>query len=338
MKTVLKTMVLAAMALLWVSTALAACSDNDYVPFEMQPGQSECLRLCSSIGLYSFGLVAPYSGPDMPLVLILQPGCNAATTGCNFTCTAIVPPSWPSFTFVDDEWYPGGGYYHGHTTCLDIVIYWDHPNYWTVEIFTICNGCFCFSYEGQEAVELSSPLSATAGDNEVTLNWATASESQNDRFEIQRDGARAGTVAGLGTSTSGRTYRWTDETAHNGITYTYALESVDLNGARAELGHVTATPAAGAAEAVSDYRLYQNYPNPFNPTTRISFDLSSKTAVTLKVYNPMGAVVTTLVNGEMEAGPHWAEFDGTGLTSGLYFYTIQTSGGFSATRKMLLIK
>jgi hypothetical protein len=234
--------------------------------------------------------------------------------------------------------YPGGGYYYGVNSCFDIKLYWWHDNVWWMEIFAWCSGCFCLTYDDQLAVEMSSPLSAAAGDNEVTLRWATASESQNDRFEILRDGARSGSVTGLGTSASGRAYSWTDETAHNGNTYTYVLESVDFNNARHELGRVTATPTAQAPEAVRDYRLYQNYPNPFNPTTRISFDLPSKTTVTLKVYNLMGAVVATLVNGEMEAGPHRAEFDGTGVTSGLYFYTIQTSGGFSATRKMLLIK
>lgn len=340
MKTVFKTMVLAAMALMWVPTAWSVCADNDYVPVQVVPGDAECLRVCRSVGLYMFELLGQYNGPDKPLVLTFQAGCSATNTSCNFACTAITPPSWP-FPFVEDGSYPGGGYYYGLSTCLDIKLYWWHDNSWWVEVFvrrTGCDGCFCFTYDDQLAVEMSSPLSATAGDNEVTLRWATASESQNDRFEISRDGARVGSVRGLGTSASGQAYSWTDETAHNGTTYTYVLESVDFNNARHELGRVTATPTAQAPEAVRDYRLYQNYPNPFNPTTRISFDLPSKATVTLKVYNPMGAVVATLVNGELEAGPQWADFDGSGLTSGLYFYTIQTSGGFSATRKMLLIK
>jgi hypothetical protein len=274
-------------------------------------------------------------------MLTIQAGCAEATTNCNFTCTARPVPSWPAdFVFVVDTsgFYPAGGYYHADSPCFDIVIYWVHPNFWTVEIYAFCDGCLCFSFDDQLAVELSSPLSAVSGDNEVTLNWATASESQNDRFEILRDGALAGTRAGLGTSPSGRGYSWTDETVHNGTAYTYTLASVDFGGAHHELGQVTATPTAQSPEAVRDYRLYQNYPNPFNPTTRMSFDLQSKATVSLKVYNPMGAVVATLASGEMEAGPHWAEFDGSKLTSGLYFYSLQTSSGFRATRKMLLVK
>jgi hypothetical protein len=336
-------MVLAAMVLVGVSPALSLES------FDMRVGESKCLQLSGVVGLHSFGLVGPYHGPGNPPILVLQAGCDAATTSCDSTCTAIEPPSWP-FEFIVDSTslcppppgnhcYHGGGYYWGSSMCLiDFKVYWVHDNYWTVEIFTFCDGCFCFAFEGQEAVELSSPLAATAGVNEVTLRWATASESQNDRFEIFRDGAWVESVAGLGTSTSGRAYRWTDETVSNGITYAYTLESVDFNGTRHALGQVTATPSAEAPGAVSDYRLYQNYPNPFNPTTRISFDLPSKTTVMLKVYNPMGAAVVTLVNGEREAGRHWAEFDGTNLTSGLYFCTMQTSEGFSATRKMLLVK
>lgn len=338
MKTVLRTMTLAAVMLVWVSVAMPVCTDNDYVPLQMHVGDVECIRVCSSIGLYpAIELLGPRGGPEALPILTFQAGCDASNTPCEFTCTAITPPSWP-LEFIPDTFYPGGGYYYGHTTCLYFYLYWVHNNVWWLEIFTSCNGCFCMSYDEQLPVEISSPLSATAGDNEVTLRWATASETQTDRFDILRDGLQAGVVPSLGTNASGHAYSWTDQTAHNGTTYTYTLESVDINGGRHEVGRVTATPTAGAQAAIREYRLYQNYPNPFNPTTRISFDLLSKTTVTLKVYNPMGAVVATLVSGEMEAGPHSADFDGTNLTSGLYFCSMQTSDGFSATRKMLLVK
>jgi hypothetical protein len=332
-KTILRTMVLTAMILLWVSVALPACVSS--VPSELRVGESACVRVCRNPGAYpAIELLGPRVGPEALPILTLQAGCNAANTNCNYTCTAITPPSWP-FELGGDPYFPDQ--YYARSTCLTMYLYWVHDNVWWLEIYTTCDGCFCLSYDSQLPVEISSPLAATAGDNEVTLRWATASESQNDRFEIYRDGHRVGTVQGLGTSSSGRAYSWTDETVQNGTTYTYTLEGVDINETHYELGQVTATPTAGEAGA-TDYRLYQNYPNPFNPVTRISFDLRTKTTVTLTVYNPMGAVVATLVDGEMDAGPHAVDFDGSRLTSGLYFCSLRTSDGFSATRKMLLVK
>lgn len=87
----------------------------------------------------------------------------------------------------------------------------------------------------------------------------------------------------------------------------------------------------------SKYNMDQNYPNPFNPTTNIKFSLPKEDNVTLKVYNVMGEEVASLVNRFMNAGVYTVSFDAKNLSSGLYFYKIQTSG-FSKTMKMLLAK
>jgi flagellar hook assembly protein FlgD len=86
-----------------------------------------------------------------------------------------------------------------------------------------------------------------------------------------------------------------------------------------------------------DYSLSQNYPNPFNPTTNIRFSLTKMSFTTLKIYDILGREVATLVNKELSAGRHTYEFDGSRLSSGIYFYRLQT-GEFTQTRKMLLIK
>jgi glucose/arabinose dehydrogenase len=78
-------------------------------------------------------------------------------------------------------------------------------------------------------------------------------------------------------------------------------------------------------------------PNPFNPTTALSFKLQAASYVNLKVYDTAGRLVTTLVDGMREAGPHQATFDASNLPSGIYLYQIQ-AGGWSATGKMALIK
>ncbi|MFA7288319.1 MAG: T9SS type A sorting domain-containing protein [Melioribacteraceae bacterium] len=85
------------------------------------------------------------------------------------------------------------------------------------------------------------------------------------------------------------------------------------------------------------YSLSQNYPNPFNPTTNIRFSLTKLSFTSLKIYDILGREVATLVNGELSAGRHTYEFDGSRLSSGIYFYRLQT-GEFTQTKKMLLIK
>jgi len=88
----------------------------------------------------------------------------------------------------------------------------------------------------------------------------------------------------------------------------------------------------------TDYSLSQNYPNPFNPTTIINFGLPKAGFVKLVVYDILGRTVATLINNESkEAGNYKADFDGTNLASGVYFYRIESSE-FSSVKKMLLIK
>lgn len=83
--------------------------------------------------------------------------------------------------------------------------------------------------------------------------------------------------------------------------------------------------------------LNQNYPNPFNPSTVIGFQLSVNSRVSLKVYDVLGNEVATLLNEEKSAGVNKIDFDGSKLTSGIYFYTLRANN-FVQNRKMILIK
>ncbi len=85
------------------------------------------------------------------------------------------------------------------------------------------------------------------------------------------------------------------------------------------------------------FRLYQNYPNPFNPVTIIRFDIKSQEFVTLSIYNILGQRIERLVNNDLMPGEYKAVFDGSNLSSGVYFYSIYTRE-FSETKKMMLIK
>jgi photosystem II stability/assembly factor-like uncharacterized protein len=109
------------------------------------------------------------------------------------------------------------------------------------------------------------------------------------------------------------------------------------------------------------FQLYQNYPNPFNPSTKIKFTVPQSPLlggdgrgglVMLKVYDVLGNEITTLVNEELSAGKYEVEFDGSELTSGIYFYQLRIGGpetslpagqagsgrGFIQTKKMVLMK
>ena len=86
-----------------------------------------------------------------------------------------------------------------------------------------------------------------------------------------------------------------------------------------------------------EYSLEQNYPNPFNPSTEIKYSLKKDGFVTIKVYDVLGRVVSTLVNENKPAGYYTVNFDASGLSSGIYFYGI-TANGFTAVKKMILTK
>lgn len=85
------------------------------------------------------------------------------------------------------------------------------------------------------------------------------------------------------------------------------------------------------------YALAQNFPNPFNPETVIPFSLPEQADVTLTVFDLTGRAVATLVDGPQSAGNHKVSFNGAELSSGVYFYRLE-SANFVATRKLVLMK
>jgi hypothetical protein len=93
----------------------------------------------------------------------------------------------------------------------------------------------------------------------------------------------------------------------------------------------------GGSSAPQSFALIGASPNPFNPTTAISYQLSANSFVSLKVYNTAGRLVSTLVNGQREAGSYQVTFDGSHLASGVYLYSL-TAGSNHATGKMVLMK
>jgi len=184
-------------------------------------------------------------------------------------------------------------------------------------------------------VELTS-FTAVANEDDVILNWSTATELNNFGFEVQRsvagnEFATVGFVNGHGTTTEAKDYRFVDANLTAG-NYTYRLKQVDFNGTFAYSDEVNAEVTSPA-----QFELAQNYPNPFNPSTTIRFALSESGNIKLTVYNLVGEQVAVLIDGFKEKGVHTINFNASELNSGVYVYKIETNG-FVQSRKMIFLK
>ena len=184
-------------------------------------------------------------------------------------------------------------------------------------------------------VELTS-LTAEAMDQKVILRWSTATELNNNGFEIQRkiaesDFATVGFVRGEGTTTNQREYSFVDKDLVDGK-YFYRLKQIDYNGTY-EYSNVIEVDV----RSLNEYALEQNYPNPFNPITTIGYVLKEKSNAKIILLNAIGEEVTVLVNEEQDKGFHKVDFNASNLPSGVYFYRLQAESFFK-TKKMILSK
>jgi hypothetical protein len=207
-------------------------------------------------------------------------------------------------------------------------------------------GTILRTMNGGIPVELIS-FTSSVNQNNVTLDWATATELNNQGFEIERASSsttpvqvweKVGFVPGAGTTTEPRSYSFIDSDLEPG-NYSYRLKQIDYDGTFEYSEEVEAE--IHSLEPV-EFSLEQNYPNPFNPVTIIRYSLLSKSLVRLKVYNLLGEEVTTLINELKEAGSYEVEFNShsgsvRNLPSGVYLYRIN-AGEYTATKKMILLK
>jgi len=190
-------------------------------------------------------------------------------------------------------------------------------------------------------VELTSFVS-TIHENDVTLNWTTASEENNARFEIEKSNVKSqtandwktiGFVQGNGTSNLPQSYSYKDKNLSSGR-YNYRLKQIDFNG-NYEYHNLSHEVVIGVP---TRFELSQNYPNPFNPVTVIRYSLMGNRLTTLKVYDITGREVATLVNQIQNAGYYTIDFEGSNYSSGVYFYKLAVEGNIIDTKRMMLLK
>lgn len=187
-------------------------------------------------------------------------------------------------------------------------------------------------------VELTS-FSAKQVDDKVELNWITASENNNNGFEVESssDGTnfeKIGFVAGNGTSTSLNNYKFIDSRNINSTCY-YRLKQIDYDGT-INISQVISVNVVNNY----DYALEQNYPNPFNPTTNILFSLKEDGQVTLSLYNVLGQKIAELINNKLAAGKYNITLDANkyNMTSGVYFVEMNVKDKYNQVKKINLIK
>jgi PKD repeat protein len=185
-------------------------------------------------------------------------------------------------------------------------------------------------------VELTS-FTASVSSGSVILKWETATETNNSGFYIER--RKAGNehnyisldfIEGKGTTTEKSSYSYIDNPVEG--KYIYRLKQTDLDGT---ISYSNETEADLSIPVY--YSLEQNYPNPFNPSTSIQYSIENDGFVSLIIYNSLGEKVATLVNTTVNRGKYEVLFDASGLTSGIYFYRLETTN-FTSVKKMVVTK
>ncbi len=181
-------------------------------------------------------------------------------------------------------------------------------------------------------------FTSSVGANGITLNWSTATELNNNGFEIEKstDGQnfyKIGFVKGAGTTTETQDYSYFDKLNVSGqATFYYRLKQMDFDGASQYSNTLTVI-----YDMPRNFTLSQNYPNPFNPATTINYSVAKETNVSIKVYDLMGREVATLVNEKKEPGNYEVNFNALNLASGIYFYRMN-AGAFTSVKKMSVLK
>jgi Secretion system C-terminal sorting domain len=187
---------------------------------------------------------------------------------------------------------------------------------------------------------LASPNGTTNVSRIGPLTWDKSMGATSYTVQIATDSAFSSVV--LDTTVADTTITLATPLASTTKYYWHvkASNSIFSSAYSAANSFTTGTSTTSVAETGSfpkEFALFQNYPNPFNPSTSIRYDLPKAQTVTLKVYNVLGQEVATLVNSRQNAGYYEVNFNAENVSSGVYFYVLNTES-FHSVQKMLLLK
>lgn len=181
------------------------------------------------------------------------------------------------------------------------------------------------------------------GQSEVTLNWNVDRIIHHDLMGLKLyrhlNTGFVPSESNLLMTLSNQHTSFTDNTIQPGKNYFYMIEAIDDAGNSAWSTELSTSITANETQSPlpKEYALDQNYPNPFNPSTTIKYQIPADANISLKIYDVLGNEVDELVNEFKTAGFYEVKFNASKLTSGVYFYRIE-SDNFTQTRKMLLMK
>lgn len=208
--------------------------------------------------------------------------------------------------------------------------------YWRVKSFR--NKISEWSYINNFTTEVKVPTEIKlnrTGLKEIAITWKSIASSSK-MFVIQKKQNSHNFITLDTIKNSSNTY--TDKSVEQGNIYTYRVKAI-VNKTESDFSNEVSLNLVGVDKTTipTDFYIYQNYPNPFNPSTLISYDVAEKNTVSIRVFDLLGRVVSVLVNEEKLPGRYEVVFDGTKLSSGIYFYRLQADK-FVQTRKLVLLK
>ncbi|MBN8704255.1 MAG: T9SS type A sorting domain-containing protein [Bacteroidetes bacterium] len=250
----------------------------------------------------------------------------------------------------------------GDTPGLISVYHFDEPNGSSFAINEATNGknAILNGNTSPQFVSSGAPLNETVpvelsafsgqiSGGKVVLNWSTTTETNNYGWEIQKSEDRSqksedspstslrdqktewetiGFVAGKGTTTEAQSYSFSSPAAAGSLKF--RLKQIDVN------GKTTYSQIVSIEGKPTVLALNQNYPNPFNPSTTIGFALPASGKVNMVVFDILGREVATLLNREMESGPHDVVFDAGSFSAGIYFCKLTFDGKVKMMKLTLL--
>ncbi len=167
----------------------------------------------------------------------------------------------------------------------------------------------------------------------ATLYYSFESASESRNFRMRPIGLPDGQLKIVSVSRNGEPYTLFDSA---GLVLTVP-ETIGGIFAVTYASVQSATAVAFRGEVPHEFALRQNYPNPFNPSTTITFTIPQRQHISLTIYDVLGKEVAMLVNEHKEAGEHAVRFTANNLSSGIYFYRME-SEGFVQTKKLILMK
>lgn len=189
------------------------------------------------------------------------------------------------------------------------------------------------------SIEITSPVAdeiLTEGDTKE-ISWNSSDVEKVSIFYSHNNGSDWIEIAGdIDASLS--SYQWIVPST-NSNECIVKLECFEYNfiSTQSQLFSIEKIVSSEDENLPIEYSLRQNYPNPFNPSTTISYSLPQRGNVQLKVYDVLGKEVVRLVNKEQARGNYKVVFNATNITSGIYFYKLQ-SGSFREIKKLILLR